>query len=74
MPLMAPSSMAAPLARFLHRGGDANHRAADGRSGVEEHQMALQRRDLILFQRIEALDRRDHVVAKAKPMNTFEVE
>ena len=59
---------------FLHRGGDANHRPADRRGGVKEHQMALQRGDLILLQRVEALDGRDHVVAEAKPVNTFEVE
>ena len=36
--------------------------------------MTLQRGDLILLQRVEALDGRDHVVAEAKPVNTFEVE
>lgn len=36
--------------------------------------MTLQRRDLIGFERIQAFDRRDHVVAKSQAMNTFEVK
>ena len=36
--------------------------------------MTLQRRDLIGFERIQAFDRRDHVVANPRPLDTFEVK